>query len=512
MPVPSVQITKSDNLTVAYQSQKHKVFYAGYFEKGEIDTLTPVYSNADFINKFGKPSLLNMNDWLMIYNYFQYNNNEIILSRIIGEHSINASASYPFIEPPIRIDNINDFVSKPVISNDNIIRILAKTPGEWANNIVVSLFTKFELDNNVQIYKTFNAKNIVKILGIDEYCLCVFQDDKLLETFVFNDSNINNINNISKYIFIIFDYKKYKLYDGNINHINGNIILADGNEINTDRPVFYGSNCLKLRDGVSSIPSAAQINTAYEDIGNSDEVIFDFILANDISPNAAINLADKRNDCCAFVGIPKNSTPETFIKTLNKSNNVIVYAGCKLQAEPFSGQKYFVSCIGDILGLRTYLINNKELSESHCKIIFSFFDTNIIDKYYTEQEIKELYDLNINVVKKGYSGIYAFSENMLLGQKLTNRIIYFNLVRDCRNVARYYLFEHNDELTRNDLKNKISQICQNYKYDNNIDDFRVICDKSNNSNPDNNLYVDVYYKPKYIVEEIRINLQVVINL
>ncbi|ENP7033820.1 hypothetical protein ACEB11_001647 [Campylobacter coli] len=509
MPVPSVRFIDGDTSSTANYSQPRRVFYAGYFDKGSPDTLTPVYSILDFKTKFGKPNKNNMNDWFQIYNYFLYDNNEIVISRSIGENSVNASISYPFNDFDVRIDNLDDFRNKPVISENNFLRIIARNPGEWGNDLTVCIFTQYEVLNNMLIHSNYLAKDIQNSMGSNQYCICVFLKDTLMEKYILKESEnmVDTINENSNYIFIVFDPKKYKLYDGNIHYVDGLNRLADGNEPNLDKVTFYGSNSLKLSNGYASLPSTTQIDETYKSVGESNDYVFDFIIANAQSPNSAINLADTRGDCCAFIGIPRGIKPEEYIKQLQISNNAIVYYGSKLQLNPFNNQNIYVSCIGDIVGLRTRLINSQELSVSHCKTIYSFLNTIDLDIYLTESQIKDLYDLNINIVKKGYSGIYALSENTLKGSKLTNRIIYFNLVRECENVALYYVFENNDEYTRNDLASKIKEICRRYIADNNIEDFKIVCDISNNPTQDNNIYVDVYYKPKYLIEEIVFRIQ-----
>ena len=514
MPVPSVKFIKTDSSTQANISQKRKVFYAGYFDKGSPNTFTPVYSILDFKTKFGKPIKENLNDWFLIYNYFQYNNKEIILSRCVGEDSINSSVSYPYKDFDIRIDNLTEFRGKQVISNRNILRILARNPGSWGDDLTVAIFSRTELDLNKKIFKNLYAKDIQSLLSKDQYCVCVFQRDNLIEKYVIGNKNdsCELINDNSNYIYIIFKPEDYKCFDGNIHYVDGLKITADGNEPNNVNPVFYGSGCLKLSGGYSALPEIENIENNYRTIGESDDYIFDFILANENHPNAAIDLADTRGDCCAFIGVPHRTDPEEYIKKLKKSENAILYFGSKLQRNPFNNQNIFVNCIGDILGLRTYLINNSDLSESHCKTTYNFLNSLGLDINLTEIQIRDLYNQNINIVKKGYNGIYALSENMLLGQKLTNQVIHYNLTRDCEELAKYYVFEHNDTLTRNDLASKIKEICRKYKADNNIDDFKVICDISNNPTPDVNLYLDVYYKPKFVVEEIHIRLQAVTKL
>lgn len=512
MPVPNVRFTKSDTSSMGNKTtQKRRVFYSGYFTRGIPNKLTPVYSILDLKIKFGKPDENNLDEWFQIYNYFEYGNREIVLSRIIGENSFNSSVSFPFDDFKIRIDDFDEFETKPFKSDNNFLRIIARNPGKWGDDLTISIFTNNELKNNRIIFNEVHAKELINHLSNNEYCICVFYKKTLVEQFKFEKS-VEYINRNSKYIFISFEPWNHRYYDGNTMMVDGLKELADGNMPTSRMQVFYGDNSLKLSGGSETLPSIQQIYNSYMDVGESDEYIFDFILANNKFANAAIDLADKRADCCALIGIPRHTDAFNFVNSLTKSSNAIVYYGYKLMRNIFTDKNIFVNCVGDVLGLRTYLINNKDLSSSHCKAIYNFRNYIDLEEYLNEEQIRDYYNSNINIIKKGYIGAYALSENMLNSEKLTNKIIYYNLVRDCENVVMHFIFEHNDELTRNDLSSKIKSICRSYVSDNNIEDFKVICDLSNNPNPDNNLYVDIYYKPKYLVEEIVINLQAVSNL
>lgn len=513
MPLPQVKTNVIDKTIATNETQTKKVFFAGCFEKGIPNYLTPVYSILDFKIKFGKPNKNNLEDWFIVYNYFQYNNKEIILSRLIGNDSLNSMVSYPFKDEFQRIDNFDEFENNAIMKKNNFLKIFARNPGSWGNDLRIAIFTNLEYINNSLIYKNYTAQSLLNnFLNKDEFCLCIFINDKLIEKWIFNKSqdSLKQINLKSNYIFIIFDFKKCKYFDGNLNNNDGNFELIDGNLRTTKNPTFFGSNCLKLSGGKTTEPLEKQIFDEYFNIGESNEYIFDFVIANFRAPLAAIILADNRqnagNGCEAFINVPKDENPYNFCESLIKSNNAIVYYGNKLQINPFNNQKIWVSCIGDIVGIRTHLINNLELSSSHCKTFHNFLNAIEIDAIPNEQEIQKLYNNNINVVRKGHQGFYAFSENMLLGQKLTNRIIHNNLINDCTKIMNYYIFEHNDEITRSALTLKLINLCEKYKTDNNINSFKIICDETNNKNSDNNIYADILYSPKNLIEEITINL------
>lgn len=495
MPFPSVYIKNTDNSTLISRTQPHRVAYVGYFDKGDSTKIIPTYSQLDFKIKFGKPLVENLNEWYQIYNYFEYQNREILIGRSISENSYNACFGYPNSEKNIQILNLDAF--NMLEENKNFVRVFARNPGFWGNALSVAIISEKEYNNNVKIYKNIYIKNIIKKFD-GSLCVCIFLNDDLAELFFVDNFDFENININSNYIYIYYNNKKCNNYDGNIHYVDGNMMTADGNIDSDLISVFFGRNIIKLSGGISTKPSKSDIIQSYIDLCDSDEFVFDFLYLNSSYIEAADEILKYKPNTVII-------TDYNGFKT-SSNRNVIYYYGKKIQKNIFNDQNIEIDVIGDILGIRTYLINNFEMSESHCKPTHMLKNFERISTQLDENKMRELYDINVNTLKKGFGGIYTYSENMADGSKLTNCIIYNNLKKDCESVIKYYVFEHNDEITRFDLKTKVASICDKYKSDNNIEDYIVICDESNQINNLNKLICDVYFKPKYLVEEMHINV------
>ena len=78
-------------------------------------------------------------------------------------------------------------------------------------------------------------------------------------------------------------------------------------------------------------------------------------------------------------------------------------------------------------------------------------------------------------------------------------------------IGKGFLFEPNDEITRNEIKNSVEGLLNDVTTKRGIFDYLVVCDESNNtpSRIDNNeLYVDIAIEPVKSVEFIFIPLRI----
>ena len=101
---------------------------------------------------------------------------------------------------------------------------------------------------------------------------------------------------------------------------------------------------------------------------------------------------------------------------------------------------------------------------------------------------------------------YVFNtEIMLDGSTLTNKLIEYFLIKDCSRVAYKFIFEKNDEYTRNTFKSSIINIVETYVASRCISEYRVICDEKNNDNPVT-LVCDIMYKPQHLAEFITVRV------
>ena len=70
------------------------------------------------------------------------------------------------------------------------------------------------------------------------------------------------------------------------------------------------------------------------------------------------------------------------------------------------------------------------------------------------------------------------------------------------------LFEINDEFLRTNIKNKFESVLQQIKSNQGLDDYRVVCDASNNTNQDilnRKLNVEVYIKPSQSINFVELS-------
>lgn len=251
----------------------------------------------------------------------------------------------------------------------------------------------------------------------------------------------------------------------------------------------------RLNGGIHNAPSAQDIADAYE-YGNTEAVDFDFILANPNYEYPAIKLAENKL-AIAFVHTPEYGT------------NAICYQGTKKQRSIFDGKSYDIPILGDVLGLRTQLANDIGLTESHCKRSYSLTSVESAKIL----NLKELYSKRINSIARDDSSYYFYSETLCNGSQFTSEFILNRLKKETSSGALYFVFEQNDELTRNDFQKKLAAICQNYKDSGYIADYQVICNNSNQSVIEPNaVFADIYVKMNGVIEQVIVKLKAVSSI
>ena len=84
----------------------------------------------------------------------------------------------------------------------------------------------------------------------------------------------------------------------------------------------------------------------------------------------------------------------------------------------------------------------------------------------------------------------------------------FNILeRTLAKMSRNSIFEQNDSFTRNRILAKINPYLSQVQSDRGIDDYKTICDETNNTSQtiaENKLVVDIFIKPTYAVEMIHL--------
>lgn len=130
----------------------------------------------------------------------------------------------------------------------------------------------------------------------------------------------------------------------------------------------------------------------------------------------------------------------------------------------------------------------------------------------TQRDI--LYPLGVNsIISMVGEGILLFGDKTATQKpsafsRINVRRLFIVLEKSIANSAKYSLFEFNDEQTRSAFVATVTPFMRNVKARRGVQDFRVVCDESNNTGYviDNNQFVgDIYIKPNRSINWINLN-------
>ena len=271
---------------------------------------------------------------------------------------------------------------------------------------------------------------------------------------------------------------------------------------------------------------------AYEIFNNKDEIDIDIIIANEIDNGvSAKNLAEKREDCIAFMGIPysyngniltvSRKTAEATANIVNYRNSInynsmwcSLVANYKYQYDRYNDIYRWVNVAGDVAGLRAQSTENYAawwasagLNRGQIK--------NVTKLAYSPNrtQIGTLYNAGINaVVTFPGQGTVLWGQKTMLDKassfdRVNVRGLFNCIERALAKMSKHQIFEFNDVFTRNKIISIINPYLETVKSDRGIQDFMVVCDTTNNT-PDiisrNQLIVDIYIKPTYVAEFINL--------
>ena len=268
------------------------------------------------------------------------------------------------------------------------------------------------------------------------------------------------------------------------------------------------------------------ILNGYNLFENKDEVALDFLLmggsmndelSTQAKANLLISIADQRKDCQACIS-PHRSNVVNVTNSTTATNNVLKYYG-QLSSSSFavfdSGYKYvfdrfnnefrFVPLNGDIAGIMAR--NNS--------VFLPWFSpagqargtlNNVVKLAYNPNKAQrdQLYSNRINpVVNQNAAGTILFGDKTALSYKsafdrINVRRLFLVVEQALEDAANDQLFELNDDETRANFINIVEPFLTDIQAQRGIEDFRVICDDTNNT-PDivdnNEFRADIFIQP-----------------
>lgn len=416
------------------------------------------------------------------------------------------------------VENYNTFSdlknSLPFTNNTAKLKFFARTPGTEGNSIEVAIAKPEDFNQNKVIKEGIPLDGQFDYLPYgNQFAVIVLFNNEIKESFIvsFDETEKNEKN---EFIYIenqINDYSNYILV--NVNEGLSNTIKTCLNE-----------DIIKLSNGSYSPAGEDDIIDGYSTFENKEELDVDLVIANEVYPQAAINLAITRADCIAFVGAPrsasvglKNSIANTktidFRKSLNvDSRYITLNSNYKYQYSSELGKNIWVNLAGDIAGLKAQSnFNNYTwyaaagLNRGNVK--------NVVKLAYSPAQAER-----DNLYKNGINPVVIFPNTgaVLWGQKTlqtkassfdrVNVVALFNyLERSLGRMSKNLLFEFNDEFQRNYFLSLVRPFLAQVKSGRGISDFLVICDESNNTPQvvaNNQFVADIYIKPNYSAEFI----------
>lgn len=335
------------------------------------------------------------------------------------------------------------------------------------------------------------------------------------------------------------DYANKSTYIENIINERSNLVYVKDNQtVETVASKLYSKNgvivdeTVKFVGGDNGTATQAEIIAGYDLYSNVDEIDVDIIIGNEIANDAAINLAELRKDCIAYIGarfedcVGKTAVNATkaivdYTKGEMNVNSIYTafYGNYKFQFDKFTGKNVWLNLAGDVAGIRaqTNELQNPwtasaGIQRGGVKNVkkFAFIPNG------AQRDL--LYQNKTNIVTS-----FPGSGNVIWGNKtftsvpsafdrVTTRALFNYLERSVYKTSKAFTFEINDNFTRNRFLSAIVPFLNTVQSNRGIEEYRAICDETNNTaavRERNEFVADIVIKPTYIAEFITLKFTAV---
>ena len=240
------------------------------------------------------------------------------------------------------------------------------------------------------------------------------------------------------------------------------------------------------------------------------------------------NIVESRKDCIAVmsperadvVGNDSFSGKQaddiiSFRDTLTSSSYVVMDSGWKYQYDKFNDIQRYVPANGDTAGLMVRSDTTRDPWYSPAGFnrgIMKNVTRLAFNPNKAERDL--LYKNGINpVVTFPGQGTVLFGDKTLLAKpsafdRINVRRLFIVLEKAISTAAKFTLFEFNDAFTRSQFVNLVDPFLRDVQARRGIQDFRVVCDETNNT-PDiidrNEFVGDIFIKPNRSINFIQLN-------
>ena len=273
-------------------------------------------------------------------------------------------------------------------------------------------------------------------------------------------------------------------------------------------------------------PTLGDVLTGFKFFENKDEINIDFLLmgssmndelSTQSKANLLISIAEQRKDCQAVISPHRtnvvnvtNSTTATnnilnFYSQISSSSFAVLDSGFKYVYDRFNNEFRYIPLNGDIGGIMArnntvYLPWFSPAGQARGTL------NNVVKLAYNPNKTQrdQLYKARINpIINQNAAGAILFGDKTALSYKsafdrINVRRLFLTVEQALENAANDQLFELNDAETRANFINIVEPFLTDIQAQRGIEDFRVICDETNNT-PDivdnNEFRADIFIQP-----------------
>lgn len=447
-------------------------------------------------------------------------------------------ANEPFIESEDAFHLYKD--SFAVNNIQTPLTIWARSPGPWGNGLQVAIVTPEDFKVNYSATTAKQAKLAFAGVVVDnafrqapnqgQVGILVSLDNKVVEQFIVgeNPSSPNfiedEINQKSKYIFVRRGI--------------GPIYSTAFASADVKRP-------LALVGGMDAEVSVNDIKKAMEVYQDKDTYQFDVIIGNELDKGvSAKNLAVTRGDITSVYGadlslFAMRDAAKTVDNLVDWREHILTIDGCACSGlgaestingqvfqdshavfigqylvtfDPYSNKQRLINCAGDIAGLRCETNSNFGEWKASAGVNRGVLKPGVrlvFNPTQPQRDIMYAHNINPVIAMNGVGNVLWGNRTMddldsdFLSwhiRSMTNM-----LVRSCNHTLKSFVMENVNQYLMHSVVSSLSPLFNSVKAGGGLIDYHIVCDFSNNSDEgmqNNELYVDIYYRPTGVAEYI----------
>ena len=541
---PGVQFKEIDSTNVVPAVSSSNGGFVGSFNWGPVNEIRTVSSEDEMASIFGTPDHLTAKYFLTAASFLKYGSS-LKVTRV-GTGLLNSASEFEAdgttTSTNILIGNETDYQGATLSGVWQ-----GRYPGALGNSLKVEVCTagggfsswahkgNFEGAPGTSPYAgeiQSASGDELHIVVIDEDGLFTGTKGEVLETFGFLSQALDakDINGSALYYKEVINNKSNYIWWGQ----HDAVLSEAGSTVTTAGSAFANSTTVlaySLEGGsdATSVPAADIVSglDLYTDGDTVDvSLLFAYPDANgaDDIGDKLISVCESRKDCMAFISPPiedsvNSSAPTTAVLAYKASLTASSYAsldsGAVYVYDKFNDVYRWIGSAGLCAGL---CANTDQVADAW----FSPAGVNrgqllgVAKLAYnpTSAQRDELYVGKVNpLVSFPGQGTMLFGDKTLAGRasafdRINVRRLFIVLEKAISTAAKAQLFEINDEFTRAQFRNLVEPFLRDVKGRRGCEDFKVICDVTNNTSAvvdGNNFVADIYIKPSRSINFITLN-------